>query len=516
MYTSAMVGLLLAPLIISLMVLSTRWLGHAGIRLAEILHLINITVVLVFSLVLAGGVLTQGPMLLLNDWYYVDALTAVFLLVIGVVGFLVGIYSLGYVRNDLQVGELKESQVSHFYGLFELFLFTMLQVITANNVFMMWVAVEATTLGSAFLVGIYGHRSSLEAAWKYVIICTVGVAFALYGCVLLYADAVNFIKEPGTGALYTEIIKNAQALDPTLLKMAFIFVMIGFGTKAGIFPMHSWLPDAHSEAPSPISALLSGVLLNCALFVIIRFSIVLEYSSVGSELPRIIFLIFGALSIVAGAFFMFAQRDIKRLLAYSSVENIGLILLGLGIGGPVGITAALFHVVNHSIVKSLMFCTTGNILMKYHTRDLDKIKGMLKAIPLTSLLFILGGLALVGLPPLNTFISKFGIIGAGFQTGYLWLMIFLLLALTVIFAALMKVLSSAVLGEMPEEMARGEIKGWGILPLALLGVFILLLGVYLPPQFDTLLNEAANIIQAGKPTVVDPDALINLTKFLIP
>jgi len=207
---------------------------------------------------------------------------------------------------------------------------------------------------------------------------------------------------------------------------------------------------------------------------------------------------------------------IDRLLAYSSVENIGLILLGLGIGGPVGITAALLQAVNHSIVKSLMFCTTGNILMKYHTRNLDKIKGMLKAVPLTSILFILGGLALVGLPPLNTFISKFGIIGAGFQTGHLWLMIFLLLALTVIFAALMKVLSSAVLGEMPEGMARGEVKGWGILPLAVLGGFILMLGVFLPPQFNTLLNEAANIIQAGKPAVFDPDALINLTKILIP
>jgi hydrogenase-4 component F len=515
MYTTALIWLLLTPLILSLIVFTTRWLGHAGTRLAEILHLISVTAVLVFSLFVVQGVLIQGSLFAVNDWFYVDSLAAVFILIIGVVGFLVGLYTPGYIRNDLQVGELKEPQVSLFYGLFELFLFTMLLVVTANNVFIMWVAVEATTLGSAFLVGIYGHRESLEAAWKYVIMCTVGVAFGLYGSVLLYSDAVNFINVPGSGALWTEIVKNAQALDPILLKMAFVFALIGFGTKAGIFPMHSWLPDAHSEAPSPVSAMLSGVLLNCALFVIIRFSIILGYSKVGSELPRLIFLIFGALSVVADAFFMFAQRDIKRLLAYSSVENVGLILLGIGIGGPIGILAGLLQAINHSIVKSLMFCTTGNILMKYHTRNLGKIKGMLRAIPFTSLLLMLGALALVGLPPLNTFISKFTIITAGIQNGHIWLMIFLLLALAVIFAALMKVLSSAVFGEMPEGMTRGEVKTWGLVPLAVLGFFIFLLGVYIPPQLDTLLNEATKIIMAGQSVFANPDGLINLTKILI-
>ncbi len=200
MYTTALVWLLLTPLILSLLVFATRWLGHAGTRLAEILHIISVTAVLVFSLIVVRGVLAQGPLFAMNDWFHVDALAAVFLLVIGVVGFLVGLYTPGYIRNDLQVGELKEPQVSLFYGLFELFLFTMLLVVTANNIFIMWVAVEATTLGSTFLVGIYGHRESLEAAWKYVIMCTVGVAFGLYGSVLLYSDAVNFITESRAGA----------------------------------------------------------------------------------------------------------------------------------------------------------------------------------------------------------------------------------------------------------------------------------------------------------------------------
>ena len=515
MYTSALIWLLLTPLILSLLAFAARWLGRAGTRLAEILHLVSVTAVLVLTIIVVQGVLAQGLVVAANDWFHVDALAAVFLLIVGVVGFLVGLYSIGYIRNDLQIGELEEPQVSLYYGLFELFLFTMLLVVTANNIIIMWVAVEATTLGSAFLVGIYGHRASLEAAWKYVMICTVGVAFGLYGTVLVYSDAVHFLATPGTAVLWTEIVKNAQSLDPTLLKMAFVFVLIGFGTKAGIFPMHAWLPDAHSEAPSPVSAMLSGVLLNCALFVVLRFSIILDYG-VGPELPRVIFLVFGALSVIASSLFMFAQRDIKRLLAYSSVENIGLIILVFGIGGQVGILAALLQAVNHSIVKSLMFCTTGNILMKYHTRQLDKIKGMLQAVPLTSLALMLGALALVGTPPLNIFISKFTIISAGFQNGHIWLMVFILLALAVIFAAFMKVLSSTVFGDMPEGMDKGEVKIWGLAPLAVLGLLVVLLGIFIPPQLETLLNQATDIALAGQPAVANADGLINFTRMLVP
>ena len=218
----------------------------------------------------------SGSLLALGGWLHVDALGAVFLLIIGVVGFLAGIYSIGYARHDFETGELDLVRLTVYYGLFNLFLFTMLLVVTANNIIMMWVAIEATTLGSAFLVGIYQHRSSLEAAWKYVIICTVGVAFGLYGIVLVYSDAVNVMQVPEEAVLWTEILKNTQLLDPTMIKMAFVFILIGFGTKAGLFPMHAWLPDAHSEAPSPVSALLSAVLLNCALLVIMRFAVITD------------------------------------------------------------------------------------------------------------------------------------------------------------------------------------------------------------------------------------------------
>jgi hydrogenase-4 component F len=496
MYTHYLVWLLLVPFFLSLVAFSMRFLERQAVFLLEIIHLVSITAVLVLSLLVLQGVLVEGKVVSLNDWLHVDALAAIFLLIVAVVGFLVGIYSLGYIRNDLKNNELEEQQVSLYYGLYSLFIFTMLMAVTSNNIIMMWVAIEATTLGSAFLVGIYKHRSSLEATWKYVIICTVGVAFGLYGTILVYSDAVNFLQEPGAAVLWTEIVQNARALDPNILKLAFVFVMIGFGTKAGIFPMHAWLPDAHSEAPSPVSALLSGVLLNCALLIVIRFSIIIT-RGIDPQFTQTIFLAFGVFSLAASALFIFVQQDIKRLLAYSSVENIGLIVLGLGVGGQLGILAAFLHAINHSLVKALMFCTSGNILMKYHTRDLTKIKGMLKAAPFTGLLMIVGILALVGSPPFNIFISKLGIISAGFQSGQQWLMIVCLLFLAVIFTALMRVISSSVFGEVPADVPQGEFRTAFLLPLVVLVILVVALGLYIPPQISTLLNQATSITMSG-------------------
>jgi hydrogenase-4 component F len=503
MYTHYLAWLLLVPLFLSMIAFAMRLLGHQAILQVETIHLVSITAVLVLSLLVLYGVLTQGSVVALNDWLHVDALAAIFLLIVAVIGFLVGLYSISYIRNDLKQKELEEQQVSNYYGLYSLFIFTMLLVVTANNIIMMWVAVEATTLGSAFLVGIYGHRSSLEAAWKYVIICTVGVAFGLYGTILVYSDAVNFLQEPGSAVLWTEIVQNARALDPNILKLAFVFVMIGFGTKAGIFPMHAWLPDAHSEAPSPASALLSGVLLNCALLVVIRFSIILS-QGIDPRFPQMIFLVFGVLSVTASSLFMFVQRDIKRLLAYSSVENIGLILLGLGVGGPIGTLAALLHTINHSLVKSLMFCTSGNILMKYHTRDLNKVKGMLQAAPFSSLVLMVGGFALVGSPPFNIFISKFTIISAGIQTGHLWLMMACLLFLAIVFTAFLRVITSSIFGELPDGIARGDFQVTALAPLAILVILVLALGLYIPPQIGSLLNQATSIALTGNALAATP------------
>jgi hydrogenase-4 component F len=499
MQTNYLIWLLLIPLILSLVAFAARWLKGFTRPVVEVAHLLSVFLVLVMSLVAVRDVLAAGPIFSPGLWLHVDSLSAIFLLIIGVVGFLAGLYSIGYTRHDLESGEFDDNKLSLYYGLFSLFLFTMLLVVTANNIIMMWVAVEATTLGSAFLVGIYGHHSSLEAAWKYVIICTVGVAFGLYGTILVYSDAVNVMQVPGTAVLWTEILKNAKALDPSLLKMSFVFVLIGFGTKAGLFPMHAWLPDAHSEAPSPVSAMLSAVLLNCALLVIFRFAIITNLV-IGTAFVQTLFLIFGTLSVAAAAFFMFVQRDIKRLLAYSSMENIGLVVLAFGLGGPIGIFAGLLHALNHSLVKALMFCTTGNILIKYRSRSLDQIKGMLQAIPASSALLFLGALALVGTPPFNIFISKFLIITSGLKD-YLWLMLLSLLLLSVVFAAFFRVISSTLFGEKPEGMAKGEFNWLTLVPPAVLIVLMLVLGLYIPPQLNTLLSGAAGVMTSGNPVL---------------
>jgi hydrogenase-4 component F len=492
---------LLIPFMLSLVAFAFRWLKQFSQTAVEIVHLISITVVLIFSIHSVLDVLSVGPLISSGGWLHVDALGAIFLLIIGVVGFLAGVYSIGYTRHDLETGEYDLIRMSTYYGLFNLFLFTMLLVVTANNIIIMWVAVEATTLGSAFLVGIYQHRSSLEAAWKYVIICTVGVAFGLYGTVLVYSDAVNVMREPGKAVIWTEILKNTQALDPTLIKMAFIFILIGFGTKAGIFPMHAWLPDAHSEAPSPVSAMLSAVLLNCALLVILRFGIITD-KVLGVAFAQTLFLIFGFISVAAAAFFIFVQRDIKRLFAYSSMENIGLIVLAFGLGGPAGIFAGLLHTINHSLVKSLMFCSSGNIIMKYRSRSLDVVKGMIQTIPITSVLLMVGAFALIGTPPFNIFISKFLIITTGLGEGHTWLMIITLLLLCIVFTAFIRVIASTVLGERPENVEKGEFNWLTLVPPAILAILVLIMGLYLPPQLVILLNGASSIMMAGNSSPV--------------
>jgi len=487
---------LLIPLTLSLVIFVFRWLKQYRQTAVELIHLISTISVLVFSIHAVSDVLSVGALISPGGWLHVDALGAVFLLIIGVVGFLAGIYSIGYTRHDLKTGEFDLLRLSTYYGLFNLFLFTMLLVVTANNIIIMWVAIEATTLGSAFLVGIYQHRSSLEAAWKYVIICTVGVAFGLYGTVLVYSDAVNVIPEPEKAVLWTEILKNTQALDPVLIKMAFVFILIGFGTKAGIFPMHTWLPDAHSEAPSPVSAMLSAVLLNCALLVILRFGIITD-QVLGAGFTQILFVIFGFLSIGAAALFIYVQHDIKRLFAYSSMENIGLIVLAFGLGGPVGILAGLLHTINHSLVKALLFCSSGNILMKYRSRNMNVIKGMTQTIPATGLLLMIGAFALIGTPPFNIFISKFLIITTGLGRGYKWLMIILLLLLSIIFAAFVRVIASSVFGEKPEEIEKGEFSWLTLLPPSMLAILVLILGLYIPPQLVLLLERASSVMLNG-------------------
>lgn len=276
--------LLLTPLLFSLLCFACRKRGHSATRTVTVLHGLGITLLLILALWVVQTAADAGEIFAAGLWLHIDGLGGLFLAILGVIGFLTGVYSIGYMRHEVAHGELSPVTLCDYYGFFHLFLFTMLLVVTSNNLIVMWAAIEATTLSSAFLVGIYGQRSSLEAAWKYIIICTVGVAFGLFGTVLVYANAASVMPQAEMAIFWSEVLKQSSLLDPTLMLLAFVFVLIGFGTKTGLFPMHARLPDAHSEAPSPVSALLSAVLLNCALLVLIRYYIII-CRAIGSDFP---------------------------------------------------------------------------------------------------------------------------------------------------------------------------------------------------------------------------------------
>lgn len=507
--------LLLGPLAVAVFLLALPFFrdslpeamasDRTSVRLLERIHLGSISYVFLLSLAALAEVISGSALASFGDWLFIDSLGAIFMMLIGVVGLLTGLYSIGYIRHDLEAGLIDAGKVRIYYGFFSLFLFTMLLAVTANNIIMMWAAIEATTLGSAFLVGLYGQKSSLEAAWKYVIICTVGVAFGLYGTVLVFSNAADVLADPHQAVLWTALVGHAGELDPMLVKLAFVFALIGFGTKAGIFPMHAWLPDAHSEAPSPVSGLLSGVLLKCALLIVIRFYVI-TVGTVGVDFPQMLLLTLGVLSVGVSSLLFFVQQDLKRKLAYSSIENVGLIVVALGVGGPLGIAAALLHSINHSFTKALFFCSSGNVLMKYGTRDLRAVKGVLRVAPATGLLMMGCALALAGFPPFNIFVSEFMVFMAGLNEGYFWLMMLCALFLCITIAGLVKIVADSVLGKSPETMEKGDV-GWRALaPLAVLFVLVLTMGFAVPQPVANLVQQATAVVMNGdtRPVVAAP------------
>jgi hydrogenase-4 component F len=497
--SNLLVLLVIAPLVGSAVAFAASLLGsRRGQLIAESAHVIAISLIAVVALVLGATVLADSHVFALGRWLYLDPLAAILAALIGVVGLLTGIYSLGYVRHDLASGAIGPAKLCCYYGFFDLFLFTMLWTVTANNIIMMWVGIEATTLGSAFLVGFYGQRASLEAAWKYVIICTVGVAFGLYGTVLVYAEASAVLPNPAEASLWTVLIDHAAALDPGVMRLAFVFVLVGFGTKAGIFPMHAWLPDAHSEAPSPVSALLSGVLVNCALFVLMRYTAITT-AATGPGLPHMLFLVLGTLSVAVGSLLIFVQTDLKRLLAYSTIENIGLIVLGLGIGGELGVAAAILQMINHSITKTLLFCGSGNMQMKYGTRDLRSVRGVTAIAPVTGLLLGAGAFALCGVPPFSIFVSEFMLVSAGLRAGYGWLMVICLLLLTITLAALLRFVGGSLLGSRPKGVPPGDFGAVNLAPMLALVALIVVFGVAVPQPVAHLVEKATSVVLQTAP-----------------
>ena len=504
--SNLMIALMLVPLA-STFILALLPSKHTPRGVYAAIHLIALGATAVIGTSLIVSVLLgRHDIFACGPWFHLDALGCVFVFLICTIGFLTGLYSLPYVKHDNEEGKMALWQVKQYYAFFSCFVFTMLVVALSNNIIMMWIGIEATTLATVFLVGSYNTKLSLEAAWKYVIVCTAGVAFGLYGTLLVYANAADVMSDPTMAAFWTSDLPNAAAFDATLIEISFVFISIGIGTKAGLFPMHTWLPDAHSEAPSPVSALLSGVLLKCAMLVIIRFYI-LTVEAVGDTFPRTLMLILGIVSVCMAALAVYSQDDLKRKLAYHSCENIGIVALCLGFGGPIGIAAALLHCITHGFTKALLFCVSGNVLMKYGTRDLNKIHGMLRVAPATAIILAIGFFALAGFPPFAMFVSEIMAFTAGVVGGYIWIVVIFAIALTVVIAACVHVVTGSLMGEAPEGMPKKDVSALALVPEVVLVACLVWFGVAMPqPMVNAIEDATAIVLQQPDATIAVGDA----------
>lgn len=486
-YDGFVLALLLTPVISGVLVTFLR-----KKRAIEMITATSMGLILAQCLFLVSEISSKKAISAFDGFFYADAVSAFIVLPIAGVGFVTSLYSINYIGRQYDTGILDQKRLVRYYQGFNAFIFTMLLVPFSNNVGIMWIAIEATTLVSVLLIMLYVKESAIEASWKYLIVATVGLSFALFGIILFYyANLVPAGQEEGMN--WTNLLGNAKLLDPNIVKIAFVFVLVGLGTKAGLAPMHTWLPDAHSEAPTPVSALLSGVLLNCAIYGIIRFHMI-SSAGVGSEFSGQLLIILGITSMGIAAVSSYFQKDMKRLLAFSSIEHMGIISVAIGFGGMLGIYGGILHLINHSIAKPLMFFASGTISQKYETKAISKIRGIIKTMPLTGVLFLIGGLAILGLPPFSVFLSEFLVLSSGFSSGQFVAILFMIIFLIAIFAAFMKHFIRMTFGNPEKEMRKGELGKLAIIPMIILGALTIVFGIYIPDQLRELTSDAASII----------------------
>jgi hydrogenase-4 component F len=476
----------LVPTVTALLMLTTR-----DRRILSTLDVGGSAVLVALTLVLAGQVASGGPRAF--GVLRLDDLGLVFLLLLVVLTLAVSVYTVGWLRQAVAVGNMKATSLRSYFALVHLFVATMVVTVLADNLGVLWIAMEGTTITSAVLVGYHGHHHGLEAAWKYIIVTTIGISFGLFGTVLVSAAAAAHGAAGADAMSWSAIMQVAPRLDPGIVRIGFIFVMVGYGTKAGLAPMHLWLPDAHSQAPTPVSALLSGVLIKCALLGIIRFETIAA-AACGPAFPAKVLLVFGLTSVIVATPFILAQNDLKRLLGYHSVEHVGIVALGLGFGGSIGTYGALLHVVNHGVTKALAFFASGTAIARYGTRDMRVIRGLLAVAPIGATLLMLAALSLAGIPPFSIFVSELMVLRAGIGRGQ-WLAVGIFLTMVVIiFAGLLHHVGAMAFGK-PTEAASRDPEAWSpLLGMILLAAIMILLGLTIPTSFDGLLRRATAII----------------------
>jgi hydrogenase-4 component F len=394
------------------------------------------------------------------------------------------------MRIESEHGRVKAQHLRLYHSMYQLFIAAMLIALTSNNMGLIWVAMEAATLSTVLLVTLYRTPASLEAGWKYFILCSVGIAQALFGTILLYFAAERVLGGSGmTALLWTNLNEVKGDLEPAVLTLAFVFLLVGYGTKVGLAPLHNWLPDAHAEGPTPISAVLSGLLLNVAIYAVVRCKVLVE-GSLQSELPSRMLMAFGLLSVVLAALFLWRQKDVKRLFAYSSIEHMGIITFAFGMGGPVANFAALLHMTVHSLTKSAIFYSVGHAAQKTGTQVIDDIRGLVTVSPTVGWGLMAGTLAILGMPPFGVFASEFLILTTAMRQEP-WSTPILLLALGIAFAAVFRRVQPMVFGETT---AKRLPHSPALLPVFAHLAIVLLLGIYIPPYLADWYRTAADLI----------------------
>lgn len=456
-------------------------------RIAEYLNLISaiivfgaaVTLLLISparSLVLGGGYLVLAP---LGNWVE---------LCVALVYLLASLYAVGYMR----LLRKEQPRLPLFYALMAGFALTMLVAPLMNNPGLYWIVIDLTTIVSAFLVGFEREPESVEAAWKYIVIVSAGLSLALLGIVIFYWGGTLHLG-PVYAMTWGNLTASAPMMPKSLLLLAFLLVLVGFGTKVGLAPMHTWLPDAHSEGPAPVSAMLSAALLNTAMLGIVRFLGVLQAGGVGL-LGRTALVVLGALSLFLAAFFIIRQTGAKRLMAYSSVEHMGIVALGFGFGGVLGVAGAMYHMLNHSLAKSHMFFGSGNMMRAYGSKDMSAMRSILSFYPISGFLWLLGAVAITGAPPFGLFLSEITIMRGGLQGPNAWAVWLMGLLLILIFIAFLNHFRAMAFGDEPESGAEPTLKLslWNTLPLGLTLAAVLLLGFWWPSALWRFFATAAH------------------------
>ncbi len=459
-------------------------------KFAPEINILGSALTFVAGVALAVQVFLHGPMTVADKFFFVDAFNVYLAVLTSFVSMTTAIFSRKYMRLEREHGRVGAWKMRFYHAMYQLFIFAMLLALLTNNFGVLWISMELATLSTVLLVSLYRTPTAIEAAWKYFILCGVGIAQALFGTVLLYFAAERVLGVGGEALLWTNLSQVSSQLEPTVLRLAFVFLMVGYGTKVGLVPLHNWLPDAHSEGPTPISAVLSGLLLNVALYALVRCKVLVD-GSTGSHMAGNMLMGFGMLSILVAAFSLLRQKDIKRMFSYSSIENMGIATFAFGIGGPIATFGALLHMLVHSLTKSAIFFTVGHASQMHGTQDMDRIRGLIKGNPLVGWSFILGIVALVGMPPFGMFVSEFLILTATIKEVPL-LTPLLLLGLGVAFAAIFRKVQPMVTGLVPSWQT--PLRAAHV-PVVLHMTLVLLLGLYMPRFLSDWFHTAVGLLK---------------------